>query len=156
MSLTNISGADVAARVDELKARDDSINMMRQRVAEKTNNEAAVLQSYIYSNANPNPAVVVLCVAIVVLGLWLIHLAFLKPCVSGKWLDATGNIWHMKHNRFTDKLDVVVVSKSNKTGDNLDGEMLGNMFKCGEFIGVWDLQDSILLIHGGLLQRVHE
>lgn len=152
---TGISGADVAQRVDDMKKRDDSLNITRNDVAQKTKATADVLQSYIYQNANPNPAVVVIAVLIVLLGMWVIYVALIKPSLRGSWRDVDGSMWKIHHNMFSGTLTVKHKHKDGRIVAGY-GDVNDNLFRFDNYMGVWNYGDIVLFVGGGGMQRVHE
>lgn len=160
--VSSFSGADVARRTDELKISDMAAEEKRKAVVSDTQKKADELQQFIYSNANPNPILVTICVIFVLVGVWLLYVIFVKPSLSGKWRDTDGCIWLIRHNKFSNSLDIRRTVRgtgedSNKYSiDTGHGTIIDNMFRYQLVTGIWDYRDIILFISGNGMQRIHE
>ena len=115
----------------------------------KAEREQILLQKKIYDVSNPSPIFVAAIVIVVLLVMYIIYVLFLKPCMSGEWLDHAGNEWNISHNRFTGNFRVKINGECRGSGKNLD-----NYVHYGDLIGVWNYHDIIYFTEGWQLQRV--
>lgn len=90
-----------------------------------------------------------LVVLLVIGTAYLGYLLFMKPNMTGVWLDSNGRRWYLRHSRLNSKLSV-----------RIDGDGLGycsvsdNMVKIGTLIGVWNYNDQVVFLNGEVIERV--
>lgn len=147
--LGSIPGADAAIMAEQQMNAETARAQKILEEAEKTKKEAELLQHYVHLSANPHPIVIALIIFGVFVGLWLLNIIFLKPSVSGEWLNTTGQIWRLSHNKFTGD---VCVKTDTSSGT---GEISDNLFMYNGIIGIWNYSDVILFVDGGGMQRIH-
>jgi len=120
-----------------------------QRESEKAELEREMLQKHVYENANPSPIFVVAVITAIIVCMYVVYVMFVKPCMSGLWMDVAGNEWVIKHNRFTSEFTVAINGECKGTGQTYD-----NYVKYGDVVGVWDYANLIATTEGWHLQRV--
>jgi hypothetical protein len=143
------------APADVLKDAEESTREQeryRQRLLEdavKAERERDLLQKTVYSIANPSPIIVTTIVVAVIAALYVIYVLFLKPCMSGEWVDPKGNIWYIEHNRFSGNFDVFMNGVYVGAGKVID-----NYFRFGDLIGVWNYHNMIIFTEGWGIERL--
>lgn len=111
--------------------------------------ERALLQKKVYDLANPSPIFVTAVVIVILLSMYLVYVIFLKPCMSGEWMDHAGNTWDIAHNRFTGNFKVRINGECQGSGKALD-----NYVRYGDLVGVWNYGNVIVFTEGWQLQRL--
>jgi hypothetical protein len=81
--------------------------------------------------------------------LYVIYIIFLKPSVSGTWIDSLGNEWYLNHNTFK---NIFTVSINDLPSGK--GVLYDNYIRYGELIGIWDYSNTILFTNGITLERL--
>ncbi len=120
-----------------------------KKKAIKAEKERALLQKKIYDLSNPSPLIVAGIVVGVLFFMYIVYLIFLKPCLSGQWMDHAGNEWTISHNRLTGNFCVKINGESSGSGKSLD-----NYVEYGDLIGVWNYRDVVYFTEGWQLHRV--
>ena len=126
--------AEIDSHVDEVK-----------KIAADTKEKAKLLQTVVYDNSNPHPAKVAVMFALVLALIWLIYIMFVKPNMSGVWLDTKGNKWIIEQNMCQVKVKMILDGKTVKG----TAKITGNIFKFKGIIGVWNYNDVVVFINGG-------
>lgn len=104
------------------------------------------LQDKIYTNSNPNPYIITMCVISVILILWVSYRLFLRRSVSGNWYDDGGNYTSIYQNMITDNLSIFY------NDSHVNGKVSGNAIIISDMVGIWDGNDKII-INGNSLKR---
>ncbi len=136
-----------AIEEDAIKERIYQSNLLD--ASNRAEQERALLQKTVYDMANPSPVMVSIIIIIILLAMYLIYVIFLKPCMSGEWMDHAGNTWDITHNRFTGNFRVKINGECKGSGKALD-----NYVRYGDLIGVWNYGNIIVFTEGWHLQRV--
>lgn len=153
------SADDIVKKIENDMEKEKKIEIIRNDVIKKTEDTADYIQRYVYKNSNPNPIIVALCILFLILGLWLLHILFLKPHLNGKWrYSKTGEIWEIQHNKFNNSILITRINKekSQYKLEKLKGELINNLFSYDDKIGIWDLGDIIIFINGENLQKIND
>ena len=107
--------------------------------AAKAEEERKLLQKTVYDSSNPSPIFVTCMVIGTLLIMYIVYVIFLKPCMSGIWIDIAGNQWYIDHsvvkNIFTVYID-------------------DNYLQFGDLVGVWNYSDQIFFTDGFELNRL--
>ena len=140
---------DVIKSIERDRQRQLTYETQLKEAAIKAEREAQLLQKKIYDSSNPSPIFVAAIVITVLLIMYIIYVVFLKPCMSGDWLDHAGNEWTISHNRFTGNFRVKINGECRGVGKTLD-----NYVQYGDLVGVWNYHDIIYFTEGWQLQRV--
>jgi hypothetical protein len=140
---------DVLASVEKSAINDTARRQNLEAESKRMDSEAAYLQRLVHDNANPSPSVIVGCVFVVLAMLWLMYTFGFKPNASGEWYDDKNTQWIIEHDALSGNVSVVVNGEHSGQCQIVD-----NMFKCGKGVGLWNYQDTILLMNGGNLTRV--
>jgi hypothetical protein len=117
--------------------------------SEKAEQERKIIQKTVYDVSNPSPLAITCVVIGMLLVMYIIYLMFLKPCMSGEWVDNIGNTWNINHDKLRNVFDVTVNGKSSGVGIVYD-----NYIKYGKLIGAWDYSDRVVFTDGIILERV--
>ncbi len=141
--------ADVLKSIEDEAIREQLYQTNLIDASIRAEKERALLQKKVYDLANPSPIFVASVVIAVLLAMYLIYVIFLKPCMSGEWLDHAGNTWDITHNRFTGNFRVRINGECKGSGKALD-----NYVRYGDLIGVWNYGNVIVFTEGWHLQRV--
>jgi len=110
-------------------------------------NKTKLLHHIVRKNANPNPVIIAGIIILVLVLVKMIHMLFSHFDASGTWIDDNDNRWELNHK-------IIGGVEAEVNGNKVDCEIDGHMFKSGRIIGVWDYNNTILLISGGRLKRV--
>ncbi len=146
-----IPGGDVDKVLEQAERKERALTAEANRIAR----EAKLLHHDIYKNANPHPLFITLLLICIIGVIWLLYVMFIKPVASGEWIDRQkGHIWFIQHNQFTNKLEVVILSKKGDVVYTGKGKVADYIIKVNGVIGIWDYKDAIVFIEGGGLQRV--
>jgi hypothetical protein len=121
-----------------------------EEIAAENKKRAKTLQAIVNDNANPHPAHVALIFALVLAVIWLIYIIFVKPNISGVWIDTKGNKWIIDHS--FSSVDVKLITN----GKTIKGKakITDNIFKFKEYTGIWNYNDIVIFIGGGGMERV--
>jgi hypothetical protein len=137
--------------IDYAKRADQEDRVRQIAIAEKANKleeERRLLQKYVYDSSNPSPIVIAIIVLAAFAIIYVIYLIFVKPCMSGEWVDIKGNVWLIKHN----------ILNGNVVAECTDGITFGkvsdNFVEIGDLVGVWNYGNTIIFIDGPTLERV--
>jgi hypothetical protein len=146
---TSLAPQDVLKSIenDANKERAYQANLVQEAL--RAEQERALLQKKVYDLSNPSPIFMTVLVVAVVLLMYLIYVLFLKPCMSGEWMDHAGNTWQISHNRFNGNLRVRINGECRGSGKVLD-----NYVNYGDLIGVWNYGNVIVFTEGWHLERV--
>jgi len=112
------------------------------------NTEVTKITKVIKKKSNPSPilfGVIAVCILIV---FYVLYLLFVKECLSGIWYDERGARWHIKHNTFSDDLEIYT------NGEWHNVKMTNNIFRCNNRLAVWDYKDKIIFLSGGYLTKL--
>lgn len=128
-------------RADEAEYRE------KLRIAEaRLEEQRERLQRTVQLSANPSPVLLAGIFVGVLLVMWVVHVMFIKPSMSGMWYEAQRAV-HVDHNRLTGVLRVVY------DGQLLpDGLVVDNLVNVGGRIGVWDYRATVYMLDGGIWQ----
>lgn len=140
---------DVLKLIERDKQRQQNYETQLKEAAIQAERERALLQKKIYDTSNPSPVFVAAIVMTVLLAMYVLYVLFLKPCLSGAWMDHAGNEWDIAHNRFTGNFQVKINGESSGAGQTLD-----NYVRYGDLIGVWDYSNLVCFTEGWQLQRI--
>lgn len=146
---TSTAPDDVLKSIEQSKQQEATYQANLQSAAIRAEQERQLLQKKIYDSSNPSPIFVASIVLAVILAMYVIYVVFLKPCLSGEWMDHAGNSWEISHNRFTGTFRVKINGECRGVGKSLD-----NYISYGDLIGVWNYGDVITFTEGWHLQRV--
>jgi hypothetical protein len=122
-------------------------NLKKQAI--RAERERMLLQKKIYEVANPSPIFIAGLVIAVLISMYIVYVALLKPCLSGEWMDHAGNTWELNHNRFTGNFIVYINGVESGVGRSLD-----NYISYGDLVGVWNYGNVIVFTEGWQLNRV--
>lgn len=138
-------GQEIKAREDKTRAYDEALKTTENQLEDQANR----LQRYVTLSANPSPVMLAVIFVAVLIGLWAIHMVFIKPSMSGVWYEGPLRIF-VDHNRMTDVLRI-------KYGDAWlpDGYVTDNLINIGGRIGVWDYRALVYMLDGGRWQRLN-
>ena len=137
--------------IDYVKRSDQEERIRQIAVAEKANKleeERKLLQKYVYDSANPSPIVIAVIVLAAFAIIYVIYLIFVKPCMSGEWVDIKGNVWLIKHKILTGNVVAECAEGIHR------GKVSDNFVEIGNLAGVWNYGNTIIFIDGPTLERV--
>ncbi len=146
---TSAAPDDVLKSIEADKRKQEVYQANLREAAVKAEQERALLQKKVYDVSNPSPIFVAIIVVAVILAMYIIYVVFLKPCMSGEWMDHAGNSWLITHNRFTGNFRVKINGECRGVGKTLD-----NYVSYGDLVGVWNYGNIIVFTEGWHLQRV--
>ncbi len=118
--------------------------------SDKLEEERNLLQKYVYDSANPSPVIIAAIVIVSLALIYIIYLIFIKPCLTGEWVDIHGNTWDINHNIITGCLDVYDVNQGKK----IEGKVSDNFIEIANMTGVWNYGNTIIFIDGPTYERV--
>ncbi len=148
---------------DVLREAQNELAQQKQRNArlleqsERLEIERDLLQKKVYQNANPNPVLIIALVLVTWFVIYVLYVIFIKPTLSGEWVDNKGNVWNIRHKKFSGEifLDLVEIKNHNKPAiKHVTGVVIDNFVYYAGVVGVWDYKNKILLVGGGDLQRI--
>jgi len=146
---TSTAPADVLKQLETSRQKQIEYENKLQEASVRAERERQFLQKTINENANPSPLVIALLVIGVLAALYLFYVFFLKPNLSGEWVDNDGNLWQINHNRLAGTFSVKI---NNKPGGS--GQVIDNFVSFGEMAGVWNYNNYVVFIGGWVLERV--
>ena len=152
MANTDSSTVGISSNVSALsKEAEEAANIKQiQEIAKKNKAHAEHLTEVVHDNANPHPAYVALIFALVLGVIWLLYIIFIKPNISGVWMDTSGNKWIVEQS-FSD-VDVKVVTNNRVIRGK--AKLTDNIFKFKKYVGVWNYDDVVIFLGGGGMERV--
>lgn len=118
---------------------------------DRINKETTVLEKVIYDISNPSPIIITLCVLGVLLIVYIINILFIKPNLSGIWVDYSGNLWKLNYSKLTGKFQVFINGACYGSG-----MVIENYVHYGDLIGVWNYENNIYFMNGEKLQKIIE
>ena len=148
---TSVATAKEDLEIEKKRISEKNINDEKQRTDALNNQkrESEILTKTIYDISNPSPIVVTAIIIGILLILYVIYIIFLKPSVSGTWIDSLGNEWYLNHNTFK---NIFTVSINDLPSGK--GVLYDNYIRYGELIGIWDYSNTILFTNGITLERL--
>ena len=137
--------------VENLQSQANEANQLEEikKIAAETKEKGKLLQTTVYDNSNPHPAKVAMIFALILMAIWLIYLLFVKPNMSGVWIDTNGNKWIIEQSVHGDtRVKVIMKGKTIKG----KARITGNIFKFKGTVGVWNYNDVVVFmnINGGM------
>lgn len=143
------SPADVIKNLEQDAAQSAAREQKLMEDVAKAERDRELLQKRVYEVANPSPILITCVVLGVLLMLYIIYMIFLRPCLSGEWVDPSGNIWHIAHNRMSGQFSVCLNGEPSGSGKVMD-----NYVQYGDLIGVWNYGRVIVFTEGWHLERL--
>jgi hypothetical protein len=144
----SLAPVDVIKNIEDRKVKENERMQIIKDKSQQTEQERAMLQKYIYDNANPSP-VLIACLAFgLIVILYVLYLLFLKPSTSGEWHDVYGNIWILNHNLLNGRIKVNINGRCAGSGKVID-----NFVRYGDLTGVWDYNNEIAFTEGWSIYR---
>ncbi len=137
------------SRKEQEKIDDELYYKNLKKNAIRAEQERYLLQKKIYEIANPSPVVIASLIVAVLVSMYIVYVAFLKPCLSGEWMDHAGNTWYIEHNRFTGNFTVEINGDDSGVGKAID-----NYVSYGDLVGVWNYGNVLVFTEGWQLNRV--
>lgn len=141
---------DVIKQIENDRQQQQLYESQLKEAAIRAEQERVLLQKKIYDISNPSPIFVAVLVVAILIAMYIIYVIFLKPCMSGNWMDQAGNEWNIEHNRFTGNFRVKINNECRGVGKSLD-----NYVQYGNLVGVWNYNDVIYFTEGWQLQRIN-
>ena len=141
--------ADVLNNIKQSEQDKEAYYAKLQEEAKRVEQERVMLQKKVYSDANPSPIFITGLIVAVLVSMYIIYVVFLKPCMSGEWMDKAGNTWDICHNKFTGMFTVTIDGKESGLGQVID-----NYVSYGDLVGVWNYGNVIAFTEGWQLNRV--
>ena len=124
-----------------------------KEIAADTKEKAKLLQSVVEDNANPHPAKVAIIFALILATIWLLYIIFVKPNMSGIWIDTQGNKWVVHQTLGDMKVKVITNDRVIKG----HGKLTDNIFKFKGYTGVWNYDDVVVFLgSSGGMERVKD
>lgn len=146
---TALDIANLKHDIDSRESKDAAYKEALRETESRLDDQVNRLQRSIILSSNPSPIMLAMIFVVVLVGLWFIHLVFIKPSMSGIWHEGPLRIY-VDHNRMTDVIHV-------RYGDEWlpDGFITDNLVNIGGRIGVWDYRSLIYMLDGGRWQRLN-
>ena len=146
---TSTAPADVLNSIKQSNQDDDAYYAKLQQEASRVEREQALLQKKVYDVANPAPLFMAGLVVAILVAMYIIYVVVLKPCLSGEWMDHSGNTWELCQNRFTGTFTVDINGEESGMGQVLD-----NYVSYGDLVGVWNYGSVIAFTEGWQLNKI--
>lgn len=146
---SSLSAAEQMAIIERERETEKARQTALLENAAKAEEERKLLQKTVYDSSNPSPIFVTCMVIGTLLIMYIIYVVFLKPCMSGIWIDTAGNQWYIDHSVVKNIFTVYVDDNYGGTGYIYD-----NYLQFGDLVGVWNYSDQIFFTDGFELNRL--
>jgi hypothetical protein len=146
---SSLAPEDVLKKIEDEKNKNKKYEEELIQAAIRAERERQLLQKKVFANANPSPIMIAFIVVGVIAILYLVYMIFLRPCMSGEWVDLDGNVWQLSHNRVSGKFNIRINGEYAGMGKVID-----NYVQIGKRVGVWNYDRVIAFVDGWQLERV--
>lgn len=144
-----LSAAEQMAIIERERETEKARQIALLENAAKAEAERKLLQKTVYESSNPSPIFITSMVIGTLLIMYIVYIMFLKPCMSGIWIDNAGNQWYIDHSVFKNIFTVHIDDNYGGTGYIYD-----NYLRFGDLVGVWNYSDQIFFTDGFELNRL--
>ena len=120
-------------------------------VIEKIKNNVSELNKKIELKNNPNPVYIVCLMIGYMVVIYFMYIFIIKTDISGTWKDSDGNIYKIKHNKFSD--NIIIFQNHKKTIGVMHGNLVIIRNESNDNMGVY-LNNRIKWLHKKIWYKV--
>lgn len=144
---TFLTGKEVTEALERSKIEDEIRRVKLQEASRKADEEAEHLQRAIYDVANPSPIKLTILIILILVIIYVLYVVFIKPNLSGCWVDDSGQKFFLEQGYFSNKFDVYSRANDYKSWV-ADGTVRDNYIKFSTLIGIWNYGSEVAFLGG--------